>query len=298
MEEEPTATTQAAVRLGWGEVAAVDGEPITFDEVAELTPSTGDVVEPELFAQSLLMRITNRVLVAAAEEEFGLVFTDAEVEAMKEQLVSEVGLPEDELIDTYGLTAASLRILSAWELLRESVVSVLAARMPDLTEEELRVRYEAALPNASQVCSAHILLETEAEAEAAMERALAGEEFAALAMQLSTGPSGPNGGDLGCGPPSQYVGEFAAGVLAAEIGVAYGPVETQFGWHVILVSERTVPDFEEMREDLVAETQNESAGPLFEEWILGAMAAADVQVEPEYGAWTIDPVPNVIPPAP
>lgn len=298
MEDEPTTTTQAAVRLGWGEVAAVDGEPITFDEVAELAPSTGDVVEPELFAQSLLMRITDRVLMAAAEEEFGFVFTDAAVEAKKEELVAQVGLPEDEILDAYGLTAVSLRVLSTWELLRESVVSALSTRMPVLTEEELRARYEAALPNASEVCSAHILLETEGEAAAALERALAGEDFAALAMELSTGPSGPNGGDLGCGPPSQYVEEFAAGVLDAEVGAPYGPVQTQFGWHVILVSERTVPDFEEIREDLVAAAQNESTGSLYEEWVLGVIAAADVQVEPEYGAWTTDPVPNIIPPAP
>ena len=298
MEDEPTTTTRADVRLGWGEVAVIDGEPVTFDEVAELAPSIGDVVDPQLFAESLLLLITNRVWAAAAEEEFGLVITDAAVEAKKEELVALTGLPEDELFDAYGLTAVALRAISTRELFRESVISALAAGMPAPTEEELRARYEVLLLDASQACSAHILLETEEEAEAALERALAGEEFAALAMELSTGPSGPNGGDLGCGPPSQYVEEFAAGVLDSEVGVAYGPVETQFGWHVILVSERTVPDFEEMREAVVAEAQNESAGPLWEEWALGAMAAADVQVEPEYGVWTTDPFPNVIPPSP
>ena len=298
MEDEPTTTTRADVRLGWGEVAVIDGEPVTFDEVAELAPSTGDVVDPQLFAESLLLLITNRVWAAAAEEEFGLVITDAAVEAKKEELVASTGLPEDELFDAYGLTAVALRAISTRELFRESVISVLAAGMPAPTEEELRARYEVLLPDASQACSAHILLETEEAAAAALERALAGEEFAALAMELSTGPSGPNGGDLGCGPPSQYVEEFAAGVLDSEVGVAYGPVETQFGWHVILVSERTVPDFEEMREAVVTAAQNESAGPLWEEWALGVMADADVQVEPEYGVWTTDPFPNVIPPSP
>lgn len=298
MEDEPTTTTRADVRLGWGEVAVIDGEPVTFDEVAELAPSTGDVVDPQLFAESLLLLITNRVWAAAAEEEFGLVITDAAVEAKKEELVASTGLPEDELFDAYGLTAVALRAVSTRELFRESVISVLAAGMPAPTEEELRARYEVLLLDASQACSAHILLETEEEAAAALERALAGEEFAALAMELSTGPSGPNGGDLGCGPPGQYVEEFAAGVLDSEVGVAYGPVETQFGWHVILVSERTVPDFEEMREAVVTAAQNESVGPLWEEWALGVMADADVQVEPEYGVWTTDPFPNVIPPSP
>ena len=296
-EEEPTTVTQAAVRLGWGEVAVIDGEPVAFDDVAALTPDSGDVVDPQTFAQSLLAVITNRVLAAAAEEDFGLVVTDAAVEAKREELIAFTGLSEEEVLEEYGLTAVSLRLISAGEAVRESVQSVLAARAPAPSEEELRVRYEAGMPAAALVCSAHILLESREEAEAALGRAQAGEDFAALARELSTGPSGPNGGDLGCGPPSQYVEEFAAGALDAEVGVPYGPVETQFGWHVILVSDRTIPSFEEMRSALAAEMQDESAGQSWEDWALGALAAADVQVEPEYGEWTTDPIPNVTPPS-
>lgn len=283
---------------GGAGVAVIDGEAVAFDEVAALTPDSGDVVEPTIFAQSLLLLITNRVLTAAAEREFGLAITEAAAEAKAEELVAASGLPEEELLETYGLTAVSLRLISSGEVMRESVLAALAARASAPSEEELRARYEAGALSAAQVCSAHILLESQAEAEEALERALAGEEFAALAGELSTGPSGPNGGDLGCGPPGQFVEEFAAGTLDAEVGVPYGPVETQFGWHVILVSDRSVASFEEMRATLVAEMQNESAGQAWEEWALGALGAADVQVEPEYGSWTTDPTPDVIPPSP
>ena len=78
---------------------------------------------------------------------------------------------------------------------------------------------------------------------------VAGEDFGTLAMELSTGPSGPSGGDLGCGVPSQFVAEFSLATLQAEVGVPHGPIRSSFGWHVILVSERTAPIFEDLRDD-------------------------------------------------
>lgn len=90
----------------------------------------------------------------------------------------------------------------------------------------------AAAPEA--MCSSHILVETEEEAAAASERANAGEDFAELARELSTGPSGPNGGQLGCSLTSAYVPEFSAGARGNGVGIT-GPVESQFGWHVIEV---------------------------------------------------------------
>ncbi len=87
-------------------------------------------------------------------------------------------------------------------------------------------------------CVRHVLVDTEEEGDAILVRLDAGEDFAALAAELSTGPSGPAGGDLGCSASSQYVPPFAEAVDNAEIGAFVGPVQTDFGWHVILV-ERT-----------------------------------------------------------
>ncbi|MGH1492001.1 MAG: peptidylprolyl isomerase [Acidimicrobiales bacterium] len=84
-------------------------------------------------------------------------------------------------------------------------------------------------------CVRHILVETEAEGDAIITRLNGGEGFAELAIELSTGPSGPGGGDLGCADSAGYVPEFAEAVNAAEVGEFVGPVQTQFGWHVIVV---------------------------------------------------------------
>ena len=84
-------------------------------------------------------------------------------------------------------------------------------------------------------CVRHILVETEAEGDAIQVRLDDGEDFAELAIELSTGPSGPSGGDLGCASSANYVPPFAEAVDSAEIGEFVGPVQTDFGWHVILV---------------------------------------------------------------
>lgn len=278
------------------EVATVDGSPVTFDEVSALIPADGDTVDTELFARSLMLVISYRVLESEAQQQFGLEFTDADIDTMVEDLLVQTGLTEEEVLTTYNLTEASLRTIGAQQLLAEGVIEELVARRPGPTEDDLRQRFDAMAPSLTQVCAAHILLETRAEADTALERAMAGEEFADLAAELSVGPSGPNGGDLGCASPSGYVAEFADATLAADLGVPYGPVETQFGWHVILVHDRVMPNFEEARAQLAEEMKAGAGEQLWIEWLTGALTAADVHVEPEYGTWTTDPQPNVIPP--
>lgn len=83
------------------------------------------------------------------------------------------------------------------------------------------------------LCSNHLLVVTEEEAQAALERFEAGEAFADLAIELSTGPSGPSGGDLGCAVEGQFVPEFEEAAYAGAAGDVVGPVETNFGWHLI-----------------------------------------------------------------
>ncbi len=84
-------------------------------------------------------------------------------------------------------------------------------------------------------CSRHILVETEAEADAIIVRLDGGEDFAELAAELSTGPSGPNGGDLGCTDPAGFVEAFQNAILDGELNEILGPIETEFGFHVIEV---------------------------------------------------------------
>ena len=105
------------------------------------------------------------------------------------------------------------------------------------TDEEILAEYETQLEQSSdlQYKARHILVETQAEAQDLITQLGEGADFQALAKEHSTGPSGPNGGDLGWFAPEQMVKPFADAVVALDDGAfSPEPVQTQFGWHVIL----------------------------------------------------------------
>lgn len=107
----------------------------------------------------------------------------------------------------------------------------------------------------------HILVETEEAAADIIAALSAGESFAELAKASSTDTgSGANGGELGWAPISNYVPEFADAVREAEIGAIVGPVESDFGFHIIQVRAR------EQREATEAEISRARA-LAFDAWL-------------------------------
>ncbi len=105
------------------------------------------------------------------------------------------------------------------------------------TDAEILEEYEAQLELSSdlQYKARHILVPTQAEAQDLIAQLAEGADFQALAKEHSTGPSGPNGGDLGWFAPEQMVQPFSDAVVGLDDGeFSREPVQTQFGWHVIL----------------------------------------------------------------
>lgn len=84
----------------------------------------------------------------------------------------------------------------------------------------------------------HILVATEEQANDIKQQIADGADFAAMASQFSSCPSGRNGGDLGEFSPGQMVKEFNDVCFNDEVGVVHGPVKTQFGYHLIEVTKR------------------------------------------------------------
>lgn len=98
---------------------------------------------------------------------------------------------------------------------------------------------------AEQVCASHILTGTRGEALEIIGFLNSGQEFEYLARSYSTGPSGPNGGGLGCFSRGQMVKPFEDAAFAMPIGsYSSSPVQTQFGWHIILVSDKINDGYE------------------------------------------------------
>jgi len=134
-----------------------------------------------------------------------------------------------------------------------------------VTEDTVRARYAetygaegAAL--GVEYSAAHILLETEDAAKDMIDRLSKGADFTELAKAHSTGPSGPNGGELGWFGEGMMVAEFENAVKAMEVGAVSAPVQTQFGWHVIKLNDTRpvkAPEFESVQAELAADMQRE-----------------------------------------
>ena len=90
----------------------------------------------------------------------------------------------------------------------------------------------------SQASARHILVADESFCLSIKEEIANGADFGELAKKHSQCPSGKKGGDLGRFGPGQMVKEFDSAVFEGEIGRVLGPVDTQFGSHLILVSAR------------------------------------------------------------
>ena len=90
----------------------------------------------------------------------------------------------------------------------------------------------------AQAAARHILVKTEAECLDLKRKIADGADFAELAKAHSTCPSGAQGGALGTFSPGQMVREFDAVVFSAPIGEVQGPVQTQFGYHLVEVTHR------------------------------------------------------------
>lgn len=129
-----------------------------------------------------------------------------------------------------------------------------------VTDEAIQAAYDAAYSDGGgmEFNAAHILVESEETAAALAEEARGGADFATLARENSTGPSGPNGGDLGWFERGMMVAPFEEALLALEVGEVSDPVQTQFGWHVIRLNETRIqdaPPLEDVRGELAQQVQ-------------------------------------------
>ena len=164
-------------------------------------------------------------------------------------------------------------------IVREVLLDRLVAEA--VTDEAIDSAYnEFLLSNnaETEVKARHILVETEDEAEAIITELDGGADFAALASEHSTGPSSSQGGDLGYFTRDRMVKPFADAAFGLEVG-AYTeePVQTEFGYHVILVEDRREsepPSKEEMREQL----HNQIAASVVQDYFTKLREGKDIEL--------------------
>lgn len=139
------------------------------------------------------------------------------------------------------------------KLLMESVLSKLSKDA--LTDDAMKKTYDEAAKGQkpeTEVHARHILVATEDDAQAALKRIKAGEDFAKVAKEVSKDP-GTEGGDLGWFTKDRMVPEFAEAAFKLEPGQVSNPVKSQFGWHIIKLEgkrEKPFPSFEEVKDQV------------------------------------------------
>lgn len=156
-----------------------------------------------------------------------------------------------------------------------------------IDEAALQAAYESQYGDAEaapEFNASHILVETEEEATALIAELEGGADFAELAREKSTGPSGPNGGQLGWFGPGMMVPSFEEAVVDMEVGAISAPVETQFGWHVIKLNEtrqQELPGLEQVRVELEEAVRSAAVEAALADLTAAAdVTNADVEIDP------------------
>jgi peptidyl-prolyl cis-trans isomerase C len=167
----------------------------------------------------------------------------------------------------------------------EAINGIMEAPIDDADVQAAYDAEYADVEQAPEYNASHILVESEEAALAVVEALSGGADFATVAREQSTGPSGPNGGQLGWFGAGAMVPEFEAAVVELEVEGVSAPVKTQFGWHIIRLNESRIADapaLEEVREELETQIRQVNAQTKIEE----VTAAAEVD---QSGAEGINP---------
>lgn len=179
------------------------------------------------------------------------------------QAARESGLADNPLLREIAERAMDRVLAEAW--LNEEINRRLTEDMVLKSYNDLVADTESR----TEVRARHILVNSKDDAIAAIKRLDEGEDFAQLAIELSTGPSGPSGGELGYFRRGAMVPSFEV----ASFNLAKGeytkePIQTQFGWHVIYSEDRRVadaPSLDEAREQLINTISVKIAGSIIAE---------------------------------
>jgi foldase protein PrsA len=272
--------------LPGGAAATVDGEQVPRDQlesaVRELTaesPEDGAEASVEDTQRQVLTLLIQAKIIENLAAEEGIEVDEGEVQQRIESDREQAGGDEE---FAQMLTFQNLTV----ELYEQVLVPA------QLRVDEMRQRLAADEPAVQARTARHILVGSEEEARTVLDELEEGADFADLAAEYSedTG-SGAQGGDLGSAPRGAYVPEFDDAVWGAQIGTLVGPIETQFGFHLIEVTDEEETPASELDVQQLEELVGEQLAAL----VGGAFQEAEVDVDPAFGRW--DPEATAVVPA-
>ncbi len=278
-EAEPAEAAEAAEAPAEAEAAAEEPAEPEADPLAGLSAETVIAVVGDY-------ELTLGELIAVRQqlpEQYQALPPEVLKDGLLEQLVNQTALAlrarSTGLADTKSVQAAVKNMVNSTLADRYVTQEMLKRVTPEALEAEYERRYAEAEP-VPEINAAHILVESQELAAELRAEIEGGTEFAEVAREHGTDGTASRGGDLGWFVASDMVPEFAEAAFALEPGTLSEPVETAFGWHLILVKERrerAAPPLEEVREELVRGLAEEAQQAIVAE----AREAVEIRVEAE-----------------
>lgn len=262
--------------------ATVNDRAISGGEVTGLrTAEVEAVLDGEQVRNDLTTLIVLQSEIDAANADFGLTGLDspeakeAWLAAASPQQLAQI----DGIAENPELTEEAVDVVVTQLVIRDAVIDELV-KDPGFQQQV----WDTQQPFI-EVCPRHIVVGTEAEAAAARDRILAGEDFGAVAADVSLDPS--VGGQLLCpSNPRDYLDPFDDVVATAPIGEITEPFETRVGWHIVLVDSREeVESLEEFAADPKRWIPLEALDVAWVQWRESAVARADIVVRSQIGRW-------------
>jgi len=242
-----------------------------------------------------LTAVITRGLVEAEAERLGVVITGEETEAefqkQYQAMLDTYGMTEQDLVDYFAIYGGTLEEFkeegraSVTEQLLYAAVQQAVVGPIELSEDELRAYFEehkADYSTEEQIEASHILVATAEEAQAILDELARGADFAELARTRSTDTgSAAQGGALGWFGRGVMAPEFEEAAFTLEVGETSGIVQTDFGFHIIRVTDRRAasePEFEEVADRVRADAERAIARERFDAWLKAAREEATVVI--------------------
>jgi peptidyl-prolyl cis-trans isomerase C len=259
-----------------------------------ITLAPGDL---EVLRQDVLDQLIARELLYQEALSQGIEASTQTASLQFEQLRGQFQTEEawNQALAAEGLDEGELRDQIERQLVIQEIVGNVVADVEEVTQDDIQNFYDENpqfFDTGDQLAARHILISTEgldeagkadalARAEAIRDELIAGADFAATAIEKSEGPSGPRGGDLPTFGRGEMVGAFEQAAFALEVDEISEVVETQFGYHIIQVTER-IPGTVTPIEDVSANIENflaqENEALVLQEYVGGLREAATVVV--------------------
>ena len=304
----------ACSALGTAPAVTVNGHEISTDELEEEidairsnegyvtqledsfgAPSQGSggkgTFDAAFVAQVLALRVYHEV-VAEDLKERGIEVEDETLDQMRTEMQRGIDSAFGE--GSFEKFPKDYRDLLVRQ---QALVETAQQAVVDEVGDDDEAFFEANPDEFVEICVSHILVGTQggktpaearADALALRERIEDGEDFAELASTESDDPgSASQGGELGCGSRSslQFDPTFEQAAFALDEDEVSEPVETQFGSHLIVVTERTMPEFRDVADSVLIVMQ-EVRERRINEYFVNVICEGDVSVNPRYGTWT------------